>query len=1278
MADLKDWKFWMDVGGTFTDCIAAGPGGEIRTRKILSTGVFKGSCSAESTKTAVVDSSKPGYPEEFFAGYRLRLIGPGGRPSAGALVAGFDPAACIFRLAAPLAEAPFPGQAFELRSGEEAPVAGVRLLLGLPLAEPIENADLKIGTTVGTNALLERKGAKTALLTTAGFEDLLLIGTQERPGLFDLDIRKPECLFSAVKGIGERIDCKGRVLKPLDEAEVIAALADLRNLGAESLAVCFLNSYRNPAHEERAAELAAGCGFEYVSASSIASPSINMVARGDTAVVDAYLTPVLRRYFSSLECRFRKPRIRVMTSAGGLVSADKFTGRDSILSGPAGGVTGFAWAAAGEGFAKAVGFDMGGTSTDVSRHDGCFEYQFETEKAGVRISAPMLAVETVAAGGGSICGFDGSMLVVGPRSAGADPGPACYGRGGPLTITDTDLYLGRIAADSFPFRLNPEAVEKRLGELAIAVNTGLARKMSRIEIAEGLRRIADANMAAPIRRISVARGYDVREYALVAFGGAGPQHACAVARLLGIGKILLPPFGGVLSALGIGTADVRRFGQRPVLRPFSAAETARLEPQFLEMEDMLRREVAAEGIPEPGIDPPRRMLDMRYEGEGSALTVEAEGGDFGAAFESMHRRIFGHAYRGRPVEISAMRVEVVGRTAKIPEISETPVPRKPKPSGTSVLVVGLEPETVPLFMRAMLRPGDSIRGPALIAEETSTIVVETGFDAEVTAKRNIVLSDVSKKADGVKVTSEADPVTLEIMSSQFSEIASRMGETLRRTAFSTNIKERLDFSCAIFDSECGLVANAHHIPVHIGAMGETVKRLAAEATGMKPGDAYLTNDPACGGSHLPDLTVVTPVFLGGAAQPAFYSACRAHHAEIGGIRPGSMPPDSRTLAEEGVIFRNFLLMRDGRLMKDELLSALSSGPFPSRKPLENLADVEAQIAANVLGESDLRAMIERYGPDAVSSHMRHIQKAAEQRMRLCLLRLGDGVFFWKDRMDDGAEIAVKIAIAKGEAVLDFSGTSGVHPGNFNAGSGVVTAAVLYCLRLLIAEDVPLNRGVLAPVKIRIPHGMLNPPETADRSSAPAVAAGNVETSQRLVDVILGALGAAAASQGTMNNVAFGNDRFSYYETICGGAGAGNGFHGASAVHTHMTNTRITDPEILEARCPVLLPRFAIRRGSGGMGKWKGGDGAVREIEFLEACEVSIISSRRKTAPYGINGGEPGMPGRNMLFKAHDPAPIELDPVCTFNATPGDRLVIETPGGGAFKPPVCKAPNPASG
>jgi 5-oxoprolinase (ATP-hydrolysing) len=991
-------------------------------------------------------------------------------------------------------------------------------------------------------------------------------------------------------------------------------------------------------------------------------------------VLDAYLNPVLREYVRRIEAALGdRCRLRLMTSSGGLASAGQFTGRDCILSGPAGGVIGFSRVAEQAGFPRAIGFDMGGTSTDVARYDGRYEYEFETMKAGVRVATPHLAIETVAAGGGSLCGFDGVQLFVGPESAGADPGPACYGRGGPLTVTDVNLALGRLLPAEFPFRLDRAAVEQRLNELCERIAASpLGRTYRPLELAEGFVELANANMVRAIRKVSIAKGYNPADYALVTFGGAGGQHACAIADALGMRSILAHPLAGVLSAYGIGLADVRRQSERPVLKPLSSETLAEIEGVFRELETELRGAIAAEGVDPAAIEPARRSLDLRYRGVEAPLHIpQPADGDYAAAYTTRHREVYGYCHQGRDIEIATLRVEVVGRTPNPPVPTPAEPPRRRVPSERTRFRSRGREQAAAVFRRANLHAGDTLSGPAILCEPTSTLVIDPGWQGRVTATGDVVLersSVVSALAAPVNCDATAPPdlITLEIFNNQFASIAEQMGVTLQRTAISTNVKERLDFSCAIFDRDGNLVVNAPHIPVHLGAMGETVRAVIADNTDWQPGDVVVTNDPYRGGSHLPDVTVVTPVHAPGTGELLFITASRAHHAEIGGIFPGSVPPFSCNLAEEGVLIRNFRLVDRRRSRAEEFQELLLSGPYPSRRVEDNLADLAAQTAANQLGARLLLDLVARHGFPQVATCMSQIREAAALKMRRALARHGDGVYTRTDWLDDGSPIAVRISIAEEHATIDFTGTGPVLAGNLNANRAIVTAAVLYVFRCLIDEDIPLNSGVLEPLTLVLPSCLLNPPSAADPRDCPAIVGGNVESSQRVVDVLLGALGLAAASQGTMNNLTFGNERFGYYETICGGSGATALLPGADAVHTHMTNTRLTDVEVLEQRYPVRVQEFRIRTGSGGAGQHRGGDGVVRRLEFLAPLHVSMLSQRRgEYHPFGLSGGAPGATGRNLFQRGGEPDPQNVGGAFQLEAAPGDILEIATPGGGGF-------------
>jgi 5-oxoprolinase (ATP-hydrolysing) len=1321
------WEFWIDVGGTFTDCVARRPDGSLVRHKLLSSGVTKGIAAGGSNSTAIIDHSRSDAPRGFWNGMRIRLLDSAGRSIADATVAEFDSRACALLLDDTLPVHPSVGQSYELLSTNDASMLAVRWLLGLSADAPIPSVIVRLGTTRGTNALLTRSGAKTALVTTRGFGDVLEIGHQNRPRLFELAIRKRLPLYSAAVEIDERMAADGTVLVSPKPDEVRRRLRELLEARIESLAICLLHGSAHPAHEQLVAAIAREVGFREISVSSEVAPLVKIVARGDTTVMDAYLNPVLRSYIGRSRTALGNSQFWTVTSAGAIVSADRFVGKDSVLSGPAAGVVGFARAAGAAGFSRAIGFDMGGTSTDVSRFDGQFELEYESEKAGVRIVSPMMAIETVAAGGGSICGFDGVKLVVGPDSAGADPGPACYGRGGPLAVTDLNFFLGRILPERFPFPLDRAAVERRLDEMAEAISAASGPNYSPIKLASGFLEVANANMARALRSVSIARGCNPGEYVLVPFGGAAGQHVCALARELGIRQLLCHPDAGLLSARGIGLADHVRHRAEGVYRTYSANELVATEPLFERLEAAARIELLAEA---PAADNQRfgeqlqiiRRLDLRYRGVEAVLTIpRPSDGDYAAAYHSEHARIYGYMQPDRPLEIVAARVEAIGRWAVPLRTSKRAANRQVKaPNETNAWFAGQSYRTQ-VFNHDELQPGDTFDGPAIVCEVASTTVVDPEWRAEVLSQGELLVTNVKRAEFGgassigtasplpasdklmavspspvegegdnrklalaVRATTTItapDPVQLEVFNNHFAGIAEQMGIMLRNTAASVNVKERLDFSCAIFTARGELVVNAPHIPVHLGAMGQTVRRVLVDNPVIEPGDVFITNDPYRGGSHLPDITVVTPVHeglptdstAGRTPRLLFFTASRAHYAEIGGIVPGSMPPLSMNLAEEGVLIRNFKLFAAGRSRFDELRSLLLAAPYPTRAVADNLTDIGAQVAANRQGTRLLAALIERRTWPVVESYMRHIQAAAERKLRLALAKLRPGRREFTDHLDDGSPIHVTITIdadafAPKPVIVDFTGTGPVVHGNLNANPAVVTAALMYVLRLLIDEEIPLNEGVLAPVKLVLPDCLLNPPERATPQECAAVAGGNVETSQRVVDALLGALGLAAASQGTMNNLLFGDESFGYYETICGGSGAAPDRAGGDAVHTHMTNTRLTDPEVIERRYPVRVREFSIRRGSGGAGRHRGGDGVIRRLEFMKSLMVSILSERRGPyRPYGLEGGQPGALGRNTLIRA-DGATVNLGAKAQFTVSPGDLLVIETPGGGGYGNP----------
>ncbi|MFI6959786.1 hydantoinase B/oxoprolinase family protein [Nocardia sp. NPDC050408] len=1145
-------------------------------------------------------------------------------------------------------------------------VAGIREILA-DAGGSAEIDAVRMGTTVATNALLERKGERTVLVITRGFRDALRIAYQNRPQIFAREIVLPELLHERVIEVDERVTADGTVLKPPNLEALAAELKPLYDSGIRAVAVVCMHSHLYPEHEQAIGRLARDIGFPQVSLSSEVSALMKLVPRGDTTVVDAYLSPVLRRYVQQVADQLTGVRLMFMQSNGGLTEAGQFRGKDAILSGPAGGIVGMVRMSELAGFDRVIGFDMGGTSTDVSHFAGEYERVFITQIAGVRLRAPMLDIHTVAAGGGSILHFDGSRYRVGPDSAGAAPGPACYRGGGPLTVTDANVMLGRIQSAHFPRVFGPEGneplddalVRNRFAELAaeIAESTGDDRTPE--QVAEGYLEIAVANIAAAIKRISVQKGHDVTRYALTTFGGAGGQLACKVADSLGIRTVVVPPMAGVLSALGIGLADTTAMRERSVELPLRDESMERVVEIADDLEAITRAELLGEDVPAHRVRIVRRA-QLRYDGTDTTLTVElTEPTQMATDFVERHRSTYSFVL-DRPIVIEALSVEATGLTEP-PDLADLAGPRSATGESESVwLHTGGARREVFLYRRAELMPGRAVRGPAIITEANSTTVVDDGWQAVVNDLGHLIMERVAAVA-GPEADTEADPVLLEVFNNLFMSIAEQMGARLESTAQSVNIKERLDFSCALFDPDGNLVANAPHIPVHLGSMGTSVKEVIRrrQAGGMRPGDTYAVNDPYHGGTHLPDVTVITPVFDTAGTEILFYVASRGHHAEIGGIAPGSMPANSRRIEEEGVIFDNWLLVEDGRFREDETLRLLTEAPYPSRNPATNIADLRAQIAANAKGVEEVRKMIEHFGLDVVEAYMRHVQDNAEESVRRVIDALDDGEYAYAT--DLGATIRVRITVDRENrsATIDFSGTSGQLDGNFNAPYAVVNAAVLYVFRTLVADDIPLNDGCLRPLRIIVPPGSMLAPEPGA-----AVVAGNVETSQAITGALYAALGVQAEGSGTMNNITFGNDRSQYYETIGSGSGAGDGFDGAPVVQTHMTNSRLTDPEVLEWRLPVLLEEFSVRAGSGGSGRWRGGDGAVRRLRFTEAVTVSTLSSHRRVPPYGMAGGAPGALGRNRIERA-DGTVQDLSGADSAHLDPGDVLVIETPGGGGY-------------
>ena len=1242
------WQFWVDRGGTFTDIVARRPDGSLATHKLLSESPLR---------------------------YR------------------------------------------------DAAVAGIRDLLGLAAGAPI-TPDLvecvKMGTTVATNALLERKGEPTLLVTTRGFRDALRIGYQERPRIFDRHIVLPELLYSRVIEARERVDADGSIVEPLDEAHLRERLWAAFDAGLRSVAIVFMHGWRHTAHELTAERLAREEGFTQISVSHRVSPMMKLVGRGDTTVVDAYLSPILRRYIDQVGAEMPGVRLYFMQSSGGLADAHAFQGKDAILSGPAGGIVGMArtaqLAAADLGMAaggdrgpsagppwtakratsrplagprparrvasrireagcpqdlRLIGFDMGGTSTDVSHFAGEFERAFETQVAGVRMRAPMMSIHTVAAGGGSILTFDGARLRAGPQSAGADPGPACYRRGGPLTVTDANVMLGKLQPAYFPKvfgvagdeALDRDVVVARFESLAAEIARATGSERTPEDVAEGFIAIAVGAMAGAIKKISVARGYDVTRYVLQCFGGAGGQHACLVADALGMNRVFVHPLAGVLSAYGMGLADQSVLREAAIELPLAAGvQEAQARVEALAGE--ARGELERQGVGASHVEL-RRRVHLRYQGTDSALIVSfGDADEVEAAFEAAYRQRFAFLMPGRALVIEAVSVEAIAAADAPVEARCDALVEGAAPAADRVRVYsgGAWREAM-LVLREQARPGHRIDGPAVIAERNATTVVEPGWRARVTALDHLVLERVQPREVRHAIGTQVDPVMLEVFNNLFMNIAEQMGLQLQNTAYSVNIKERLDFSCALFDADGNLIANAPHMPVHLGSMSESIKTIIARNAGtMAPGDVYVLNDPYHGGTHLPDVTVVTPVYEAGAgdgARPIFYVGSRGHHADIGGTTPGSMPPFSTRIEEEGVQLDNVLLVERGRLREAEVIELLSSGAYPSRNPQQNFADLKAQIAANEKGVQELRRIVAQFGLPVVHAYMRHVQDNAEESVRRVITKLKDGASTLE--LDNGAriQVAIRVDAAARSAKIDFTGSSPQLANNFNAPTAVCMAAVLYVFRTLVDDDIPLNAGCLKPLEVIIPaRSMLDPQPPA------SVVAGNVETSSCITNALYGALGVMASGQCTMNNFTFGNARHQYYETVSGGSGAGPGFDGTSVVQTHMTNSRLTDPEVLEMRFPVRLESYAIRAGSGGAGRHRGGDGGVRRVRFLEPMTAAILSNGRVIPAFGMAGGEPGAVGINRVERAHGGVET-LAHIGSTEMAAGDVFVIETPGGGGY-------------
>ena len=1270
------WQFWIDVGGTFTDCLGVSPEGDEHLAKVLSSGATKGTIHEWLSPSSFAIQKRAGDGEDFWSGAEVRFFDANGAQLGKSVVEVFDESTGEFYCESTQAEELRRSSvSVELDLQLHAPVMAIRRMLKLGPQASLPVCRVHLATTRGTNSLLTRTGAKTAFVTSKGFRDLLRIGDQTRPHLFQLDIEKSPPLFEHSIELNERTLADGTVEHSPEDGETRRLLSELLADGVESIAVCFVHGYRFPENEKIVGQIAREMGFRDVRLSHEVAPLIKMLNRGETTVLDAYLNPVIANYLDEIQAQLHPDsQMRLLTSSGGLVKRNRFSGKDSVLSGPAGGVVGAARVAQAAGFEKVITFDMGGTSTDVGRFDGEFQLEYETYKAGTRIVSPMMAIETVAAGGGSVCRFDGAKLTVGPESATSDPGPACYGNGGPLTVTDINLYLGRIVKDQFPFALNLAAVEVRLQEIQERM-VAAGFQITATELAVGFLKIANNNMAAAIRVVSIAKGYDPADYALVSFGGAGSQHCCSLARILGMQRIVDHPQGSILSAIGIRLADQAANRVRSVLQTLDEGALVSARRMMGEMAAEIRDELKSDFDEEVEVVF-QNSLDLRYVGTESFETIAESDLDYRDAFSQVHQRRYGYT-QDRPIEIVAARCVGKIEGNRLPKAKRPETTRRVESNDQQRMFVPqadnraeYEECSVAVFDRSRLNPGDQIVGPAIVFNPLSSTIVDSGWQVTVLGDGQLIMERVESSSGGNRQSDivddlSVDPVELEIFNNHFSTIARQMGLSLQNTSTSVNVKERLDFSCALFSDRGQLIVNAPHIPVHLGAMGETVRATIEDNPVVRPGDVFATNDPYRGGSHLPDITVVTPVFVEGVETPVFWVASRSHHAEIGGKSPGSMPADATVLAEEGVLIQNFKLVDAGQERFDALREVLTTADYPSRMPDENLVDLAAQVAANRAGEQDLLVLVDQHGLKKVHAYMQHIQDAAERKARAALAAIPDGVYHFQDEMDDGAKIKVAITIRGDEALADFSETDPVRAGNLNANSAIVAAAVMYVMRLLIADEIPLNEGVMKPVEIHLPECFLNPRPADDPGQSPAIVGGNVETSQRVVDVLLGALGISAGSCGSMNNWLMGDSTFGYYETVGGGSGATSNRGGASAVHTHMTNTRLTDPEILETRYPVILREFAIRAGSGGEGLNRGGDGIHRQIEFLRPLTVSLLTSRRVTEPFGMEDGEPGRSGRNIVWELATGEPRYLPSQCEVNVQKGDHLVLLTPGGGGF-------------
>ncbi len=1303
---MTAWQIWIDTGGTFTDCIAIPPsGGKERHIKVLSNGSLRGKILAQVAGNAFKIQANWQTNTDIFQGYEFHFLQDAKQKST---IEKIDIENQILTLnqEMPLEKKAIPID-FAITAHEEAPILAARIATQTALYQPLPPIQMRLGSTKGTNALLERKGAKVTLLITKGFKDLLSIGTQQRPHLFALNIVKPVPLYANVIEVEERLDSQGKILTQLSDKEIDRIIKILQTQQVESIAIAFLHSYLNPAHEQLLKERLEQAGFNFISLSSDLANAIKILQRAQTAVVNAYLAPVIHRYLASIKntiyshlqesSTIHKNSLKIMTSAGGLVEADFFSPKDSLLSGPAGGIIGAVATAKLSGFQQIITFDMGGTSTDVARYDGSFDYQFETKITDIQILNPSLAIETVAAGGGSLCQFDGFKLTVGPQSAGANPGPACYGIGKDLAITDVNLLLGRLLPDNFSIPIDKKYAQVALEKVQKKIYENTGNLLKQTEILEGFVQIANEKMAEAIRKISVGKGYNPEEYALLAFGGAGGQHACGVANLLNIKEIIIPYKAGLLSAFGMGMAQIERFVSLQILQTLQDFEN-QLSPTIQQLADRALKLLREEGFDDSQIGIKNIYLYLRFKGQDSTIEIDIpnyEGLTYQSIqniFREKYQKIYGH-WVGDTQVIEIESIKVIGATLhqenKSQNFSNVPNTYFPQSKRITQTYWKGDFQDAPVFVWEELQAGATIKGMAILLSQNSTIFIEPHWELTIDEANNAVLQFIgnmpAEKVSDKKIeaNNHYQAIDLELFTNRFINVAEEMGALLQRTSFSVNIKERLDFSCAILDAQGELIVNAPHIPVHLGSLGICVRTLKSTIS-MQAGDVIITNHPKFGGSHLPDITLVAPVFFEN--QLVGYVANRAHHAEIGGKRPGSMPPDATSLAEEGVVIAPMYLVKNFEPQWDSIKNILLTAPFPTRAIRENLADLNGALASIKAGIEALQSLCYKFGKGKVQFYMQALKEYAFQSLQKSLddftalktpvVALFSGfvsrniLLSAAEDLDDGKKLCVRFEISQDEdndyvLVIDFRGTAATHKGNLNATPAIVNSAVIYVLRLLLGTDIPLNEGIMKKVQLKIPENtLLNPTFPEDIFQCPAVVGGNTETSQRLVDTLLKALGLAACSQGTMNNLLFGNEHFGYYETIGGGTGAGQGFDGCNAVHQHMTNTRITDAEVLELRYPVRLERFAIRENSGGKGKWRGGNGIVRELTFLKKVSLSVLTQHRKVAPYGLEGGKNGQVGKQYIIRK-DGALETLKGLDMREMEEGDRIIIETPGGGGF-------------